>query len=39
MPAGFTALHDPVAAVAYSPPGAFGSGEVSMLVGGLGWVT
>src|ERR1700716_3310758 len=38
-PAGLIALHDRVAADAYSPPGAFGAGEVSMLVGGLGSVT
>jgi hypothetical protein len=37
--AGFTALHDPVDTAAYSPPGAFGGGAVSMLDGGFGSVT
>src|SRR5579859_2807700 len=38
-PAGLTALHEPRAAAAFSPPGAFGGGDVSMVVGGLGSVT
>jgi hypothetical protein len=37
--AGFTALHVPVAAAGYSPPGAFIKGEASTMAGGCGSVT
>src|SRR5881628_3022752 len=37
-PAGLTALHEPFAMVAYSPPGALGGGELSTVLGGLGSV-
>src|SRR5690349_15810912 len=36
--AGFTALHDPAATALFSPPGAFGGGEVSTVAGGFGSV-
>ena len=36
--AGLTALHDPLALDEYSPPGAFGRGDVSTVDGGLGSV-
>jgi hypothetical protein len=37
--AGLMALHEPDAAAAYSPPGAFGGGVVSAEDGGFGSVT
>src|SRR5712692_4487814 len=37
--AGLVALHEPVAAAEYSPPGAFIGGLVSMVDGGVGSVT
>src|ERR1700681_1373656 len=36
--AGFTALHPPLAAAGYSPPGALGGGVVSTVDGGFGSV-
>src|SRR6266550_7521793 len=37
-PAGFTALQEPAASAEYSPPGAFGGGVASTLLGGFGSV-
>ena len=38
-PAGLTALQDPLATAAFSPPGALGGGVVSTVAGGFGSVT
>src|SRR5260370_16535416 len=37
--AGLTALHDPLAMAAYSPPGALSGGVACTVAGGLGSVT